>query len=166
MHYLGLLVLLLLMSGCSPGNPPDAVDRQAVQEPAAPRVPRSSPIEQRLDAPDTVPAGSITDLRIELLNRGDQPVEFLLTGGQPPAYDFQVLRADRSVVWTLRGDQPVPAIGFPATLSPGDTLRYAAKWNLRDEFGRPVPPGTYLVRGLVYTDLPLSWTPPEPLVVR
>lgn len=109
--------------------------------------------------------GDSATFRLRLVNRSDRVLALLLTGARSGAYDFRVTRPDGELVWALRGDQPVPAVGFPATLGPGESLDYAAGWDLRDRSGRPVVPGVYHVRGLAYTDLPLSWTPAEAIIV-
>ena len=44
------------------------------------------------------------------------------------------------------------------TLEPGEELEFIGEWEQVDNRGEPVPPGTYLVRGV------LDMEPPEKLV--
>lgn len=125
------------------------------------------PVKLRLTVPDSVHLSGTALLRMDLLNAGDRPVEFLFGGRRPGWYNFRVRRADGSLVWSLRPpNEWVETVGFPGYLSPGQAYSYTAEWDLRDHAGCTVAPGTYYVTGAVGTDLRLGWTQPHPLVVR
>jgi hypothetical protein len=103
-------------------------------------------------------------LRLHLVNTGDRRVDFLVGAGHS-AFNFKVTRADRTVVWRRLNTRFIPAAGNRTSLGPGESRTFVDDWSLRDAHGNPVPPGTYYVQGLVYTNLSVSWTPAEPLVI-
>lgn len=39
-------------------------------------------------------------------------------------------------------------------LGPGRSLTFRERWDQRAENGKPVPPGEYLIRGVLLTDAP------------
>jgi hypothetical protein len=90
----------------------------------------------------------------------DQPL-----GGRPP-HDFAVTRTDGTEVWRWSKEQIVEDVLELKTLRPGEGLAFEVDWNQRDDKGQPLPPGTYLVRGLLNTDPPAQLeTRPKPLVI-
>jgi hypothetical protein len=103
-------------------------------------------------------------LQLDLVNTGDTAVSFLLTD-RPPAFDFKVTRADGSVVWQRLQSRYVRAVGTRIWLRSGESRTFTEQWGLTDLQGNSVRPGTYYVRGLIYTDQGLPWTAPQPLTV-
>jgi len=85
--------------------------------------------------------------------------------GRTPTADFHVTHPDGQPVWTrLRGQTMLGALRlYP--LGPGKELVFRATWNGHDGDERPVPPGEYLVRGILLTDDP-GGLPSDPVRTR
>jgi hypothetical protein len=98
-----------------------------------------------------VEAGGRVQLVLRVSDRHGRPCTLLL-GGKPP-FDFEVLRGAR-LVWNWAHGRTVLLVLDSARLGPGERLTYEAEWDTRDNQGRPVPPGTYWVRGVLRLDYP------------
>lgn len=91
---------------------------------------------------------------IRVRNVASRPVQLHLMG-RTVAFDIVVARAeDGAVVWRRLEGQAVPTILQLRTLAPGEVLALGDRWDQRTSAGARVPPGFYLVRGLVPTDEP------------
>ena len=91
-------------------------------------------------------------------NVSDEPVSFFL-GGRPP-YDFVVSTAEGEQVWHWKCAKITLLVLDSETLEPGEALELIGEWEQVDNRREPVPPGTYLVRGV------LNLEPPEKLVTE
>jgi hypothetical protein len=112
-----------------------------------------------LDAPATLAAGRTASITIRLANRTDRTLDLSLRGREI-AFDLIVSREDGTVIWRRLEGEVVPAILRLEQLAPGTELVLEATWDGRDQAGRPVPPGSYTLRGEILTDAaPL--VPPE-----
>lgn len=88
-----------------------------------------------------------------MLNAGKTSVTLQLLGRTPTA-DFTVADSDGRQVWSLlRGQVMLGALRlYP--LAAGKRLRWTHTWDQRSDAGKLVPPGDYLVRGVLLTDAP------------
>ena len=126
------------------GEPPEEAFLQAV--------------DYSLELVPQAPYGETVEMKLTLRNVGDGPVSFLLGG--LPAYDFVVSTPDGELVWHWMCAKITLLSLDPETLEPGEELEFVGKWEQIDNRGEPVPPGTYLVRGVLNLD------PPEKLVTE
>jgi len=117
-----------------------------------------------LEAKSEVRVGETADLKLKVRNSSDRLVE--LTLGGRPAYDFVVTKPDGMEVWSWLHGQVIQDILELKTLNPGEELEFAAEWEQVDNEGNPVPPGTYLVRGVLNTEPPQKLeTEPKQLII-
>jgi hypothetical protein len=129
-------------------------------------VPESAADSLRLEleAPAEVPAGAVVTIRLRLRNTGAEPaVVYLL--GRAITFDIVITRVDGDTVWRRLSGEPVQAIIQVRQLEPGGELLLEDVWDQRDRAGKPVPPGDYRVRGLLFTDQPAPWAT-EPATLR
>lgn len=155
-------LFVVCMFGCSRPEP-------ATQDPSYgavdyPTSAAQSPFLTRIQVEARAPTDTIVVFRLELLNTGDTTVSLLLTD-RPPAFDFRVTRADGSVVWQRLQSRYVRTVGTRMWLRPGESRTFVERWGLTDLQSNRVNPGTYQVRGMIYTDQGLSWTTAQPLTV-
>lgn len=106
----------------------------------------------RLEVAATVRVGRIVPLKLTVKNSSARPIELAL-GGRPP-HDFVVTKPDGTEVWRWTHGQVIPSILQLRTLQPGEEVKFGAVWRQQDNDGDPVPPGTYLVRGILNTEPP------------
>ena len=122
-------------------------------------------IDYSLEAVSKSPYGDTVSMKLKLRNTSDEPVQFF-TGDRPP-HDFVVTTSDGEEVWHW---QCAKIILFPLdrkTLEPGEELEFTGEWEQVDNRGKPVPPGTYLIRGVLKMESPERLvTPPHKLRVR
>ena len=63
------------------------------------------------------------------------------------AFDPIARDANGRVVWHRLFGQYISAVGVSRIIKPHETTTYRATWNLRDQSGALVPPGTYRITG-------------------
>ena len=130
--------------------------------PARPVSARPPPDSLRLTlvAPESVRVGQPVPLVLRLTNVTDQPVgaHFL---GRTIAFDIVIAREDGAVVWRRLAGTAVQGILQIKTLAPGETLELRDVWRQRTNAGSPVPPETYVVRGLLPSDDPTPRRTPD-----
>ena len=126
------------------GEPPDKVFLSA--------------IDYSLEVVPQATYGETVGLKLSLRNVSDEPVRFYL-GGRPP-YDFVVSTAEGEQVWHWKCAKITIQPLDSETLAPGEELEFIGEWEQVDNRGEAVPPGAYLVRGV----LDLYW--PERLVTE
>ena len=117
-----------------------------------------SAIGYSLEVAPPAPYGEAVGLKLSLRNVSDEPVSFYL-GGRPP-FDFVVSPAEGEQVrhWKCAKITLLPLDS--ETLAPGEELELIGEGEQVDNRGEAVPPGAYLVRGV----LDLDW--PKKLVTR
>ncbi len=115
-------------------------------------------IDYSLETVSQAPYGETVQMKLTLRNVSDGPVSFYL-GGRPP-FDFVVSTADGEQVWHWKCAKITLLPLDSKTLEPGEELEFVGEWEQVDNRGEPVPPGVYLVRGV------LSLDPPETLVTE
>ena len=109
-----------------------------------------------LEAPAEAPLGAPITLRLRLRNEGREPVVVSLKGREI-AFDFVITRPDGDTVWRRLSHEPLQEIVHLRRLAPGGELVLDDRWDQRDRSGRPVPPGEYRVRGVLFTDRREPW---------
>ncbi len=131
--------------GSGEGLPSPLADEQLLQS-----------LRFRMEVKSEAGFGETVPLKLTVQNISDRPVELYL-GGRPP-YDFVVTGLDDAEVWHWLCGKIILTILDFKTLEPGEELEFTAEWEQVDNRGNPVPPGTYLLRGV------LNMEPPEKLV--
>jgi hypothetical protein len=99
-----------------------------------------------IKAPETVSAGAAISIIMCIENTSTEPLELYLHGREP-TYDFIVTSGDGDIVWRRLEGQTVQAILRVEVLAPGQALELGDRWNQRDNSGKRVAPGSYVVRG-------------------
>jgi hypothetical protein len=102
---------------------------------------------------DTVRSGEAVPITLRLTNTSRKPATVYLQG-RPVAFDIIVSRHDGEVVWRRLEGAVVPAVLQVRTLGPGEVLEFNDSWSQRNNQGKPVRPGEYLVAGVLPTDPP------------
>ena len=121
-----------------PGEPPDETLLRAVH--------------YSLDIVPQASYGETVRMKLTLRNVSDKPVSFPL-GGVPP-HNFVVTTPDGEPVWRWECTQVILSLLGGETLEPGEALEFTGEWEQVDNQGEPVPPGTYLVRGVLNLESP------------
>jgi hypothetical protein len=106
-----------------------------------------------LAVPADVPAGHPVPMVMRLSNTGNAARDLALQG-RPIAYDVIVTHRDGAVVWRRLEGEVIQTILQLRTLAPGESLEFRHSWNQRSNSGERVPPGEYLVTGVLPTDPP------------
>ena len=109
-------------------------------------------VHYSLDMVPQASYGETVRMKLTLRNVSDEPVSFSL-GGSPP-HDFVVTTLDGEQVWHWKCSRIILALLGNETLEPGEALEFTGEWEQVDNRGEPVPPGTYLVRGILDLELP------------
>ena len=126
--------------------------------------PGSPPLALHLEAPAQARAGESIRLVLKAKNVSGRVLHQPLAG-QPP-HDFIVTGTAGGERWRWSQGQVVQDVLELKTLEPSQELTFEADWNQRDHEGRPLPPGRYLVQGVLNTDPPDKLaTKPRPLVI-
>ena len=117
-----------------------------------------SAVDYSLELVSQASYGKPVQMKLTLRNVSDDSVSISL-GGRPP-YDFVVSTPDGERVWHWKCAKIVEEAGDHKTLETGEALEFVGEWEQVDNRGEPVPPGTYMVQGV----LDLEW--PERLVTE
>ena len=114
-------------------------------------------------APATVRVGQPVPITLRLTNSSQKPATIYLQG-RPTAFDVTVTRPDGTPVWRRLDGVVVSAILQVRELKPGEVIELSEAWAQLNSSGQPVPPGDYLVTGVLPTDPPAELrTVPVPL---
>lgn len=109
----------------------------------------------RLEALDSVQAGTQVELRLVVTNESSKPVDLYLRGREP-TMDVEVTRENGNVVWRRLEGEIIPAVLHVYTLARRAHLYVDAMWDLRVE-GESVTPGDYVVNAfLLAEDSPVA----------
>ena len=131
------------------------------------QAPADSSVQVRVIVPDRVQVNDTVALALEIANVGTDALTLELCC-QPVLYDFLVLDSSGALVWSWRATRAdtTQTILTLHTIRPNAVLRYQGTWDLRDQRGAPVSPGTYSVLGRIPIAYPVPVeSPPEPLTV-
>lgn len=150
MYWMGLMLLLAMaLDGCS--NQSDKSGRP--EEPLT------------LEAPDEVEEGQTVNLKLIWRNLTDKAVE--LTLGGRPAHDFVLTTNEGKQIWRWLEGEMVQQILEIKTVDPGQKLEFTLEWQPVDQAGAALPPGRYLVQGILNLEPPaVIKTKPKPLIIR
>ncbi|MCY4415481.1 MAG: BsuPI-related putative proteinase inhibitor [Chloroflexi bacterium] len=130
---------------------------------AAPSEELRRAIDYSLETVSQADYGETVSMKLTLKNSSDQPVQFYT--GRPP-HDFVVATVHGQEVWHWRCGKTFQAILEEINLEPGEELVLVGEWEQMDNWGEPVPAGTYLIRGmLVMEPAGILATPPQELEV-
>lgn len=151
------LVVALFVVRCQPAPPARDVDSATMQRSESAVTAISTPDSLRLQlvSPAEVRAGATVPLTVRLENVGSRPLDLYLRG-RTIAFDIVVTRATGDTVWRRLQDEIIPAVIQFRALAPGEVLELRHDWDQRDNRGRPVAPGDYVLRGSVLTDAPAA----------
>ena len=120
-------------------------------------------IDYSLDVVSQAAYGETVSMTLTLKNRSDAPVQFY-TGSAP--HDFVVATVHGQEVWHWRCGKTFAAIMRQIKLEHGEELVLVGKWEQMNNWGEPVPAGTYLIRGmLIFEPAGILATPPQELKV-
>ena len=120
-------------------------------------------IDHSLEVISLAAYGETVSLKLTLKNSSDAPVQFY-TGSSP--HDFVVATVHGQEVWHWRCGKTFPMIMRQINLEPGEELVLVGEWEQMDNWGEPVPAGTYLIRGmLIFQPAGILATPPQELNV-
>lgn len=101
-----------------------------------------------LVCPPEVRLGDTVAITLRVRHDGSQPLALQLPG-RPVAFDVVIMGANGIEVWRrLHGTVTASALML-VQLAPGEFRDFTAEWAQVDNAGRPVGPGTYLVRGIL-----------------
>ncbi len=110
-----------------------------------------------LSADRTVYArGEPVELTLSVTNPGPTPIT--LTAPSSQRYDFTVLK-DGTEVWRWSAGRMFLTVLTDLTIPPGETRAFTETWDQRDQSGRPVSPGEYVVVGVLIGGEPVGLTP-------
>ena len=104
-------------------------------------------IDYSLEVVSQAPYGETVRMKLTLRNVSDGMANLVL-GGRPP-YDFEVSTPDGEQVWHWKCGKITNLPLDSKTLEPGEELEFVGEWEQVDNRGEPVPPGAYLVRGML-----------------
>lgn len=133
-----------------PPRRPEPEEPEEVEAPAPNRPQRiAAALNAQLVVSDEMPDGS-RPVRFDFIvsNRSNRPLAIPFRSGQQ--FDIQVLQEGR-LVWNWARNRSFTQALTSTTLEPGEELRFTGRWNFRDNRGRQVQPGRYLVRGILTT---------------
>ena len=120
-------------------------------------------IDYSLDVVSQAEYGETVSMTLTLRNSSDPPVQFD-TGSAP--HDFVVATVHGQEVWHWRCGKTFQAILRHIKLEPGEELVLVNEWEQMNNWGEPVPAGTYLIRGmLIFEPAGILATPPQELKV-
>ncbi len=130
---------------------------------AAPSEESRRAIDYSLEVVSQADYGETVPMKLTLKNSSDALVQFYT--GRPP-HDFVVATVHDQEVWHWRCGKSFPAILVEISLEPGEELVLVGEWEQMDNWGEPVPAGTYLIRGmLIMEPAGILATPPQELEV-
>ena len=104
-------------------------------------------IHHSLEMVSQAPYGETVRMKMTVRNVSDGPVRFY-TGGRPP-HDFVIMTPDGEPVWRWACAKIRQLPLDSEILEPGEMLEFTGEWEQVGNRGEPVPPGTYLVQGIL-----------------
>ena len=114
---------------------------------------QSSQLRLTLEAPARAPLGEPVPLVFTATNPGESPVALYLMGRDPTA-DFEATDSQGRKVWSRLHGQVGMAPLRLLSLDAGQRLSFRHEWNQLSDTGNPVPPGSYVIRAVLLTDVP------------
>jgi hypothetical protein len=83
---------------------------------------------------------------------------------QETAFDIFVTEQDGTPVWHRLENTSVPDMVHERRVQPREALTFETLWNQRNNAGKPIGPGTYVVRGVLIMD-PMNWVAEQMLTI-
>ena len=108
-----------------------------------------SAIDYSLEVASQASYGETVEMKLTLRNVSDGPVTVSLGW-----YDFVVSTPEDELVWHWQCAKVILAALDIETLEPGEEREFIGEWEQVDNRGEPVPPGSYLVRGVLNLESP------------
>ena len=127
--------------------------------------PASEALRLELEIPNEVHVRGVVPILLRVTNTASHTLDLYLRGREP-TFDVIASSQDGKIVWRLLENTIVPAILRIESLEPNASLTLHASWALSGESDTPIPPGTYSLVGVLFTDGPELRTPPAVLRVR
>lgn len=150
-----LLIAASLLLACERTRPDPPSDTHPSPPSADTRpapVLATPPLRLTLEAPARVVQGAVVPIRMVAHNTGVHPL-VLETGDSAYTFNFVVTAPGGREVWSrMHRVQAIPLVRHERTIAPGQEIAFADNWELRDNEGRPVLPGKYLVSALLDAD--------------
>lgn len=97
---------------------------------------------------ERVARGEPLSIRLVVKNRSNQPVVIPFRSGQ--RFDVEILQEEK-VLWNWANGRNFTQALTSSTLEPGEEAVFVARWKMETNRGRRIPPGRYLVRGILTT---------------
>ena len=120
-------------------------------------------IDYSLEAVSQADYGETVSMKLTLKNSSDGPVQFYT--GSPP-HDFVISTPGDHEIWHWMCGQTSQANLVEINLEPGEELVLVGEWEQMNNWGEPVPAGTYLIRGMLTLEPDGRFsTPPQELEV-
>jgi intracellular proteinase inhibitor BsuPI len=114
--------------------------------------------------PPKVRLGDPVAITLEVRNDGSQALDLELPG-RPVAFDIIILGPDGTEVWRRLHHAMTGSALMLLRLKPGESREFTAEWAQVDNHGRRVPPGRYLVRGVLPAQMGRLMTKDHELVI-
>jgi hypothetical protein len=144
-------------------------ERRARAEARAERLARETALRReslrlQVQTPAEVAVGDTIPVRLILSNVADEPVPVHPGGfgGHPGEVvivrDIYVVRPGTGRVRDLHGAVPPPAARAFLVMEPRSKVEIESRWDQRDDHGRSVPPGTYLIYGRIHPEGMVLWS--------
>ena len=132
---------------------------------AAPSEELRRAIDSSLEVVSQADYGETVSMKLTLKNGSDAPVQ-CYTGSVP--HDFVVATVHDQEVWHWRCGKTFQAILEEIKMEPGEELVLVGEWEQMDNWGEPVPEGTFLIRGMLVMEPAgmLATPPPELEMLR
>lgn len=146
-----ILMTALIVAACGSGN----------------LITSPSDLKVRMEADSAAVIGRTLRLTLLMRNTGSQPASLALRISDGLAFDPIVRDAAGRLVWERLAGQLTAGTAVTIVVAPDSERTYEAFWDLRDQAGNLVPPGTYTIDGRVLLDNGDILTPENsPIVVR
>lgn len=100
---------------------------------------------------ETFGRGEVVPLQLVVTNRSRRAAVLPFGSGQQ--FDFEAVQ-NGNVIWNWGRDRAFTKVFTKMTLEPGEKVVYESSWSQRDNHGRRVRPGTYILRGVITPAFP------------
>ena len=100
-----------------------------------------------LEAPSQASYGETVPLKLTLENVGDETTGLRFGGSIPD--DFVITTLDGKGIWYWHCGRIDYDLLYGMDLEPGEKREFVKEWQQVDHQGEPVPPGDYLVYGIL-----------------
>jgi hypothetical protein len=116
-------------------------------------------------SPAKVQAGDTVEIVLRIRNDGPKPIDLELSG-RPVAFDVVVTGPDGKEVWRRLEGAAVASILMLLTLQPGEERDFTTQWAQVDQAGKALPPGRYVLHGVLPMGRRRMTTAPRDLLIE